>query len=104
AGARGRVVVVTSVGIAAAVDASSGRTEWSYRYDRARAGGEEPDKRLEDEAEQDERSTTFANEPPVLCGGRCWFAPTDSRWLFATADRPQGRARRFELWHRERTE
>ena len=104
AAARGRVVVVTSLGITAAVDAASGRTEWSFRYPRGRRGGEDPDKRLEDEPEQDERSTTFANEPPLLCGGRCFFAPTDARLLFATADRPRGPRRLLRLWLKDGTE
>ena len=41
AAARGRVVLVTATGIAAAVDARTGRAQGSFRYDRGRPDGDE---------------------------------------------------------------
>lgn len=104
AAAHGRVVVVTSIGIAAAVDARSGRTLWSWRYDRGRPDGDDIGHRLDEGIETGERKSSFVNEPPLLVDGRCFFAPTDARHLFAVTDRPRGRARTIRLWRRHRVD
>lgn len=104
AAAHGRVVVVTSLGIAAAVDAISGRTRWSCRYDRGRPDGDDLGHRLDDSREESDRRTSFANEPPIVVDGRVLMAPTDSRHVFALADRPRGRARALRLWRRHRVD
>lgn len=104
AGARGRVVLVTSLGIAAAVDAVSGRTVWTLRYDRGRPDGDDLTHRLDGPVESGDRRSSFSNEPPLLADGRCFLAPTDSRYVLATADRPRGRARTLRLWKRHRVD
>ncbi len=104
AAAHGRVVVVTSLGIAAAVDARTGRTLWSYRYDRGRPDGDDLGHRLDGTVETAARKSSFVNEPPLLVDGRCFFAPTDSRYIFAIADRPRGQARTSRLWRRHRVD
>ncbi len=104
AAARGRVVVVTSLGIAAAVDAGTGRTVWTLRYDRGRPDGDDLTHRLDGPVESGDRRSSFANEPPLLADGRCFLAPTDSRHVLAIADRPRGRARTMRLWKRHRVD
>jgi outer membrane protein assembly factor BamB len=104
AAAHGRVVVVTSLGIAAAVDAATGRTIWSCRYDRGRPDGDDLGHRLDATIETTERRSSFVNEPPVISDGRCFLAPTDARYVFAIADRPRGRARALRLWQRHRVD
>ena len=104
AAAHGRVVIVTSLGIAAAVDADSGRTLWSYRYDRGRPDGDDLGHRLDATIETTERKSSFVNEPPLVADGRCFLAPTDARYIFAIADRPRGRARTLRLWRRHRVD
>jgi len=104
AAAHGRVLLVSSLGIAAAVDADTGRTLWSYRYDRGRPDGDEPGHRLDADFEQGPRRSSFANEPPLISDGRCFLAPTDARYVFALFDRPRGPRRLLRLWRKHRTE
>jgi hypothetical protein len=103
-GAHGRVHVVTAIGIAAAVDARTGRTLWSYRYDRGRPDGEDVAKRLTGGPERAPRRTTFANLPPILADGRVFLAPTDGRLVHCLSDRPRGRTRVLTRWKLRRTD
>lgn len=95
AASRGRVVVSTSLGIVAAMDARDGRVRWAYRNDRdiksARRfrGRQSPQ-------DQMPRDSSFANEPPVLAGERCYVAPTDGQNLYILFNRPIGRERMLE--------
>jgi hypothetical protein len=105
AGARGRVLVVTCLGIAAAVDARSGRTAWTLRYDRGRPDGDDPGRRLQtEESETGDRRSGFSNEPPLAFSDRVAFAPTDARVLFLGNDRPRGAGRHLLLRTRRRIE
>lgn len=104
AGARGRVYVVTSLGIAAAVDARSGRTLWAYRYDRGRPDGDDEGRRLVDDLEAADRRSSFFNAPPRALGSDVVFAPTDSRHVFCVRGRPSGPARQMTRWKLHRTE
>lgn len=97
AAAHGRVVVSTSLGWIAAVDAEDGRIAWIYRYDRglelgriARLGTRE--------ADDTPRLTGFANEPPLIAFGLTLVAPTDSDLVLGLATRPRGPARDLVRW------
>jgi hypothetical protein len=95
AAAHGRVVVSTSLGFVAAVDAEDGRIAWLFRYDRGLETGKA--RRMGSEAEDlSPRLTGFANEPPVLAFGRVFVAPTDSNQLYALMSRPRGERRDLE--------
>ena len=102
-GAHGRVHLCTALGIAAAVDARTGRTLWSYRYDRSRPDGEDTAQRLEDRAERSPRLTTFANQPPIVADGRLFLAPTDGVHVLCLSDRPRGASRQLTRWTLNRT-
>lgn len=105
AGARGRVVVVTNLGIVACADATVGRIAWMFRYDRGRPDGDDPGRRLQtEEIEQGPRHSSFSNEPPLLYDDLVFVAPTDSRRLLALFDRPRGRERNLRSWDRDRVE
>jgi outer membrane protein assembly factor BamB len=104
AAAHGRVLVVTALGLAASVDATTGRTLWTYRYDRGSPDGEAVSRRLGEDTDESARRSSFANEPPLLQGGRGFFTPTDARHLFCTFDRPRGPRRLLTAWTRSRTE
>jgi hypothetical protein len=96
--AHGRVVVATSLGFVAAVDAEDGRIAWIYRYDRGLETGRA--RRLgSDEEDATQRLTGFANEPPVLGFGLTLVAPTDSNYLYGLGTRPRGPQRDLEQWH-----
>jgi hypothetical protein len=97
AAAHGRVVVSTSLGWIAAVDAEDGRIAWIYRYDRglelgriARLGTRE--------ADDTPRLTGFSNEPPLIAFGLTVVAPTDSDLVLGLATRPRGPARDLVRW------
>jgi outer membrane protein assembly factor BamB len=97
AAARGRVVVSTSLGFVAAVDAEDGRLAWIYRYDRGLETGRA--RRLgSDEEDATQRLTGFANEPPVLAFELTLVAPTDSNYLYGLGARPRGPQRDLERW------
>jgi len=104
AAARGRVLVSTALGVASAVDARTGRTRWTYRYDRGAPDGESTVRRLEEPLESSPRRSSFATEPPLVFDGMCFLTPTDARTLFATFDRPRGARRLLTAWKRSRTE
>jgi|GEM_PF-2072687 len=103
-GAHGRVHVVTSLGLASAVDARTGRTLWSFRYDRGRPDGEDTARRLTADREGAERRSSFANHPPVVVDGRLYVAPTDGRSVWCLSDRPRGRDRLLTRWPLHRTD
>ncbi|MFO0933264.1 MAG: PQQ-binding-like beta-propeller repeat protein [Planctomycetota bacterium] len=103
-GAHGRVHLVTALGIAAAVDARTGRTLWAYRYDRGRPDGADVTRRLTLGAERSPRRTSFANQPPVVVDGRLYLAPTDGRHVLCLSDRPRGPGRVLTRWALHRTE
>lgn len=88
AAAHGRVIVGTSLGIVAAVDAHDGRLRWAHRYDRA-VETERGRTRNRDRPDPGLRTSSFANEPPILTGGRCYLTPTDSEDLLILFDRPR---------------
>ena len=91
-GARGRVVVGTSLGIVAAVDARDGRMRWAFRNDRNIQSA----RRLRGRAARADkvpRGSSFANEPPVLAGERCYIAPIDGQYLYMLFNRPIGDGR-----------
>lgn len=97
AAAHGRVVVATSLGWVAAVDAEDGRVAWIQRYDRTRETGRLT--RLNAmEADLTPRVTGFANEPPLLAFGLVVVAPTDSHQLLGLATRPRGPGRHLVRW------
>jgi hypothetical protein len=101
AGAKGRVVVTTGLGIAGAVDARDGRVVWLFKYDRdvvdpSRAG------RLKDARDEEERESVATNDPPLLALDRCFVAPTDSSKVLCLFDRPRGAAREIVSWRRWR--
>jgi hypothetical protein len=97
AAARGRVVVATSLGWVAAVDAEDGRVAWIYRYDRGLETGRV--RRLsQDQEDGTPRLTCFANEPPLIAFGLTIVAPTDSNHVYGLATRPRGRERFLEVW------
>jgi hypothetical protein len=102
AASHGRVYLVTTLGIAAAVDARSGRTRWSYRYDRGRPDNVEPGRRLQETKESSDRKSTFANHPPLVGAGGIYLTPTDSRYVLALYDRPLGARRQLLQWKRFR--
>src|SRR5262245_8143581 len=104
-GARGRVFVVTNLGLAAAVDAVAGRPAWTLRYDRGRPDGEDPGRRLQaSEREPGDRRSGFSNEPPLAIEDRVAFGPTDARLLHLVNDRPRGADRHLLLRTRRRIE
>ena len=88
AAAHGRVVVGTSLGIVAAVDAHDGRVRWAHRYNRA-VETERGTMRNRDRRDPGLRTSSFMNEPPILAGGRCYLTPTDSEDLLILFDRPR---------------
>ncbi|MDA1194305.1 MAG: hypothetical protein O2894_03905 [Planctomycetota bacterium] len=88
AAARGRVVVGTALGIAAALDAHDGRIRWAYRYDRA-VETERGTQRNRDMRDPGLRTSSFMNEPPVLAADRCYLTPTDARNVLVLFDRPR---------------
>lgn len=92
AAARGRVVVGTALGIAAAVDADDGRPHWVYRYNRA-VETERGNRRVSNAPDESDRPVTFLNEPPVIDGGRVFLLPTDGEQFIVLFDRPLGRER-----------
>lgn len=97
AAARGRLVVSTSLGFVAAVDAEDGRLAWIFRHDRAVERGRL--RRLGTKNEtQRPRETSFANEPPLLLEGLVVAAPTDSEHVYGLDERPRGRARLLQRW------
>ncbi|MFM8980002.1 MAG: PQQ-binding-like beta-propeller repeat protein [Planctomycetia bacterium] len=97
AAAHGRVVVATSLGWVAAVDAEDGRVAWVQRYDRTREVGRLT--RLNAmEADLTPRLTGFANEPPLVAFGLTVVAPTDSHQLLGLGTRPRGAGRHLVRW------
>jgi hypothetical protein len=101
AASEGRVVVVTGLGIAAAVDAVDGRPVWVVRYDRDIVGAGRIG-RLRTPSGESPRQSLFANEPPIAALGRAWLAPTDSSRLLCVHDRPRGPRRELLAWRRAR--
>jgi len=101
AGACGRVVVSTSLGIVAAVDARTGRVHWLYRNDRGLVGGGRL-RRLQGEEDATPRETGFANGPPLIAFERVWVAPTDGTQICCLFDRPRGPERKLRSWRRDR--
>ncbi len=95
AASRGRVVVATALGILAAIDASDGRIQWIYRYNRA-VETERGRRRNRDSMDEGLRLTSFANEPPVLTMDRCYVTPTDGNELLMLFDRPRGTHRTMD--------
>jgi hypothetical protein len=104
AGARGRVVLVTALGVAAAVDARTGRARWSLRYDRGRPDGDEVGRRLVDASETPGRASSLSNQPPRLAADRVVVAPTDARTILGLFDRPRGPKRLLRAWTVHRTD
>jgi hypothetical protein len=92
AAARGRVVVGTSLGILAAVDADDGRPHWVYLYNRA-VETERGNRRIAATADETERPSSFLNEPPQLVGQRVLALPTDGDQFCVLFDRPRGTQR-----------
>lgn len=101
AGAHGRVVVSTGLGIVASVDARHGRPHWVYRNDRGVVGAGRL-KRLQRENDHTPRETGFANVPPLLAFERIWVAPTDGLEILCLFDRPRGRRRSLRAWRKNR--
>lgn len=103
--ARGVAVVVTGIGVAAAVDARSGEALWLLRYDRLRPRDRD---RL---AEHPERRvapvSAWMREPPRIVGDRVFLAPFDSDSLYGCylrgLRRPGGEFH-VVLWDRHRAE
>jgi len=80
--AKGVVVAVTGLGVAAALDARSGDLLWLFRYDR------KPSQERERLAEVGNASMVhvrsgWMREPPRIVGDSVYFAPFDSDDLFA---------------------
>lgn len=92
AAARGRVVVATSLGILAAVDAEDGRPHWVYLYNRA-VETDRGNRRIAATADETERPSSFLNEPPLLVGHRVIALPTDGDQFCVLFDRPRGAQR-----------
>ncbi|MGE0190706.1 MAG: hypothetical protein AB7T63_01580 [Planctomycetota bacterium] len=89
AGAAGRIVYGTALGLVAAVSARDGRVAWAYRYDRdVEVDRAARGRRRTDTLEP--RSIGFLAEPPRLALERCALAPTDGRDLLVFFDRPIG--------------
>ena len=79
--ARGVVVIVTNLGVAAALDASTGEYLWLLRYDRLRFRERQ---RLSEEEERSlPHKSAWFREPPRIVGDSVYFAPTDSESLLA---------------------
>jgi hypothetical protein len=94
-------VVVTGLGIAAAVDATDGRVAWAVRYDRDVVGGIRS-ARLRKARDTTARESGFLNEPPILALDRCYLAPSDSSKVLCLFDRPRGPRREGVSWTRSR--
>ncbi len=101
AASHGRVVVSTSLGIIAAVDAADGRMRWIHRYDRS-VETERGRRRNRDARDRGLRTTSFVNEPPILALDRCYVTPTDSNVVLSTFNRPVRRNRRLVVRARDR--
>jgi hypothetical protein len=101
AGAHGRVVVFTGLGIVASVDARTGRPHWAYRNDRGVVGAGRL-KRLQGERDRTPRETGFANVPPLIAFERIWVAPTDGLEILCLFDRPRGPRRALRAWRKDR--
>jgi len=103
---RGVVVVVTGLGVAAALDARSGEILWLFRYDR------KPSRELErlSDFSQEEMlhlESGWKREPPRIVGDSVYFAPFDSDehfacWLRGT--RVPGVGFDIEQWAKDRAE
>ena len=95
AGAHGRVVICTSLGLVGAVSARDGRVLWMHRYERnvEVTRGIRGRRRRED---GEARSMSFVNAPPRLGYERCIVAPTDSSYILELMQRPIGPARMLE--------
>ncbi len=101
AAARGRVVVGTSLGIVAAVDADDGRPQWLLRYERG-AVAQGRSRRLGSLRDTAPRLSGFRNQPPVLALERTFVAPTDGPHLLCLFDRPRGAGRELVSWRLHR--
>ena len=101
AAARGRVVVGTSLGILAAVDAQDGRVRWAYRYSRA-VETERGRVRNRDRRDDGARASTFSNEPPILAGDHLYATPTDGHELLVLYNRPLTRERALRILELDR--
>lgn len=80
--AKGVVVAVTGLGVAAALDARSGDLLWLFRYDRHPSRERE---RLADagRAQMVHLRSGWMREPPRIVGDSVYFAPFDGDELFA---------------------
>jgi len=80
--AKGVVVAVSGLGVAAALDARSGDLLWLFRYDRRPSRERE---RLADvgKAQMVHLRSGWMREPPRIVGDSVYFAPFDSDELFA---------------------
>lgn len=80
--AKGVVVAVTGLGVAAALDARSGDLLWLFRYDRKPSRERD---RLADSGEvrMVHLRSGWTREPPRIAGDSVYFAPFDSDEVFA---------------------
>jgi hypothetical protein len=101
---KGVAVVVTGLGVAAALDARSGDLLWLFRYDRKPSRERE---RLSDitEPQAIRPRSGWMREPPRIVGDSVYFAPFDSDELFACwlrGTRTPGIGFEIERWAKDR--
>jgi len=99
----GVVVVVTGLGVAAALDADNGEVLWLLRYNRK--PGRERERLSEWTDEQAHPGGGWMREPPRIVGGSVLLAPVDSDgsygcWLRGRRDPEHGFA--LQRWFRKR--
>lgn len=103
--ARGVVVAVSGLGVAAACDARTGEVLWTLRYDRKRPRERD---RLNDMPERwIPAVSAWFREPPRIFGDRAYFAPFDSDTLYACylrGRRRPGGEFHLVLWDKDRAE
>jgi hypothetical protein len=80
---KGVVVVVTGLGVAAALDARTGEILWLFRYDRRPARERERLAELDQNAAMVHLRSGWMREPPRIVGDSVLFAPFDADEVFA---------------------
>jgi outer membrane protein assembly factor BamB/tetratricopeptide (TPR) repeat protein len=85
--ADGRVYISTNLGVAAAVDAFSGRIAWLRAYDRATRALDPRDRRAFFNGPSTGISRPFTMNPPLVAGGHLFVMPDDAPTLSIMATR-----------------
>jgi hypothetical protein len=101
AASRGRIVIGTSLGMLAAVDARDGRVQWVQRYSRA-VETERGRVRNRDRRDDGARASSFSNEPPIIARDHIYVTPTDGHNLLVLWDRPLTSSRALSILELDR--